>query len=96
MPNQAEMALTPDVTRYLRSVLRPLADDLLRRIQATATVLCDVDRSGMPEAAADRLEHFVVAWIRAVLVLKGPVEQRGGCDGGALVAGFAEAAGPCG
>lgn len=60
MARHPDPAVAQAISDHLQTDLLPLADDLLRRVQAAAIVLRDVDRAGMPQAAADRLEIVVV------------------------------------
>ena len=53
-PDTPILAIEQAISCYLQNELLPAADELLRRVQAAALVLRDLERAGISLAAADR------------------------------------------
>lgn len=60
MARHPDPAIEQAISCYLQNELLPAADELLRRVQAAALILRDLERAGISLGAADRLEMLVV------------------------------------
>ncbi len=60
MARHPDLTIDQAISHYLQNELLPAADELLRRVQAAALVLRDLERAGISLAAAERLEIVVV------------------------------------